>query len=262
MIANRMAVDGSSWRDWFMQFNSGTYNNQWMILDWNKVSIGNKLEDNTLWVVEQIPGHINSSDVTDVLRKQGYWPSYNIPYFPFIYNMSQVPQGAKYGNLFDYENTPRAQIFRRDHPTIRTLEDMQNMMRYADFKRDPVSKCSTNGLACTPDYTSELTIATRGDLNPEDGVDGTSWPIPMLGRRNHVSSDAKITSHDLHWQDGSMKTSFISGPPANDEWDVPTFKWDQFYDKTVKHDGLPDEYNFKFETVEWKFNLSPSAIKP
>lgn len=38
MIANRLAVDGNSWANIFLLLNSGTYNNQWMIVDYNKFS--------------------------------------------------------------------------------------------------------------------------------------------------------------------------------------------------------------------------------
>lgn len=41
MIANRLAVDGNDWANTFLLLNSGTYNNQWMIVDYNKFSRAN-----------------------------------------------------------------------------------------------------------------------------------------------------------------------------------------------------------------------------
>jgi hypothetical protein len=38
MVSNRLATDGKEWTKIFEKFNSGTYNNQWMIIDYNKVS--------------------------------------------------------------------------------------------------------------------------------------------------------------------------------------------------------------------------------
>lgn len=35
---------------------SGTYNNQYMVLDLKKVKLKENIEDGALWVVEQIPG--------------------------------------------------------------------------------------------------------------------------------------------------------------------------------------------------------------
>ena len=35
----------------------GTYNNQYMVLDLKKIHLKMSIEDNALWVVEQIPGY-------------------------------------------------------------------------------------------------------------------------------------------------------------------------------------------------------------
>ena len=45
---------------------TGTYNNQYMIIDRKKVS--NEIENDALWVVEQIPGLVQSGDQTSILR--------------------------------------------------------------------------------------------------------------------------------------------------------------------------------------------------
>ncbi len=45
---------------------------------------------NTLWVVEQIPTLVVADDLTTVLQF-GYWPSYNIPFFPQIFQLSGMP---------------------------------------------------------------------------------------------------------------------------------------------------------------------------
>jgi hypothetical protein len=55
------------------------YNNEWMIIDYKLYTPGQDLKDNLLIVLEQIPGYIEWSDKTDVLRKQSYWTSYNLP---------------------------------------------------------------------------------------------------------------------------------------------------------------------------------------
>ena len=57
MAANRLARGGREWTEMASQFNSGTYNNQWMVVDMNKVVEGN-LEEGALWVMEQLPGRL------------------------------------------------------------------------------------------------------------------------------------------------------------------------------------------------------------
>lgn len=34
IVANRVATDGKSWSNYFSMHNSGTYNNQWMVVDY------------------------------------------------------------------------------------------------------------------------------------------------------------------------------------------------------------------------------------
>ena len=76
------ATDPEDFTKLFALYNSGTYNNQWMAIQLSQFQAGHPLPDSGIfWIIEQIPGFTKSGDVSDVLKKQGYWPSYNIPYF-------------------------------------------------------------------------------------------------------------------------------------------------------------------------------------
>lgn len=58
MIANRLAKDGRHWTRTFEKHNSGTYNNQWIVIDYNKVNVstdGIHLSNETFWMLEQLP---------------------------------------------------------------------------------------------------------------------------------------------------------------------------------------------------------------
>lgn len=48
---------------------SGTYNNQYMVLDRSKVKLRHSVDDGALTVVEQIPGLVEYSDQTQTLRR-------------------------------------------------------------------------------------------------------------------------------------------------------------------------------------------------
>ncbi|CAH2215868.1 jg20783, partial [Pararge aegeria aegeria] len=68
MIANRIARDGKEWVDTFRQHNSGTYNNQWYVVDYNKFEAKSDksagvILPGLLWVVEQLPGNIEAADL-------------------------------------------------------------------------------------------------------------------------------------------------------------------------------------------------------
>jgi hypothetical protein len=58
MVANRLARNGKHWSKIFGKRNSGTYNNQWMVLDYKKFKPGKDLlgVKGLLWVLEQLPG--------------------------------------------------------------------------------------------------------------------------------------------------------------------------------------------------------------
>lgn len=77
-----------------------------------------------------VPSYVASGDETAILR-DGYWPSYNIPFFEKVYDMSGYPEVAeKLGPDATYELCPRAKIFRRDEGNVKDIESMQYIMRY------------------------------------------------------------------------------------------------------------------------------------
>ena len=99
---------------------SGTYNNQWMVVDSSKMGSNGKLSEGALTVSEQLPGQFVSKDQTEVLKRQGYWASYNRAFYPEIFKRSGATEKVhEYGDWFSYESTPRSKIFRRDHHKVK-----------------------------------------------------------------------------------------------------------------------------------------------
>ncbi|XP_059388998.1 phospholipase B-like 1 isoform X3 [Carassius carassius] len=139
-VAHALACTGNQWAQIFSKHNSGTYNNQYMMVDLKRVSLGNQIEDWSLTVVEQIPGLVLYSDQSQALR-HGYWASYNIPFNSDIYRMSGYGvMWKKYGKDFSYDLCPRAKIFRRDQGKVTNLDTLKYIMRYNDYRKDPYSK--------------------------------------------------------------------------------------------------------------------------
>jgi hypothetical protein len=113
--------NATEWTDAVARYNSGTYNNQYMVLDLTKISLKKGIQDNALRVAEQVPGLVVSDDLSPILRA-GYFASYNIPFFEQIYNQSGYPEFvAKHGVEFSYQLAPRAEIFRRDQTKVNAL---------------------------------------------------------------------------------------------------------------------------------------------
>jgi hypothetical protein len=230
ILANRMATSGSEWVDTYKQFNSGTYNNQWQIVDYKLFTPGQPIKPGTLWIAEQIPGYIVANDESSYLINQGFWPSYNIPYFDFIYNISGYPaMFDKYGNEYSYSMCARAQIFRRDAPNVQTMDDMKKIMRYNQYQTDPLSLHD----ACKQ-------ISARCDLN-------TPWSGETLnGWSAFGGIDSKMTDNTM------IKTQSawaVSGPT----WDnQPPFAWTPTWANRPNF-GMPKVYDFTFQVMTPSF---------
>ena len=221
-VANRLASNGPDWHEAFYKFNSGTYNNQWMTVDYKLFTPKQPLLPNTLYVSEQIPGYYQSGDQTMVLQR-GHWPSYNVAFYDDIYSMSGYPQIVKqFGASQSYQLAPRAPIFRRDADgMVHDLPSMQTFMRLNKFNMsDPLMP------------SPESAIAARGDL------------MPGGHQRAAGAYDGKITSHALIMKD--LGTTAIAGPTANDQ---PVFSWTGAWAdmKKYPHWGHPERFEFEWE---------------
>jgi len=159
-ISNRMAKSAKEWTEIFSEFNSGTYNNQYMILDTKKVEFGKypQIPQESLMIIEQMPGMVEINDVTDHL-KFGYWPSYNVPFGKNISEYSNVTNAIKSHPerkmeiYSEYNSCSRAKIMRREHNKVSDIESMKYFMQFNDYLNDPFSQ----GIPTE-------SIAARGDI--------------------------------------------------------------------------------------------------
>ncbi|XP_051523304.1 phospholipase B-like 1 [Myxocyprinus asiaticus] len=218
-VAHALARTGKQWAQIFSKHNSGTYNNQYMVVDLKRVSLGKKIDNWSLTIVEQIPGLVVYSDQSQALR-HGYWASYNIPFHSDIYRKSgYAVMWKKYGEDFSYDLCPRAKIFRRDQAKITNLDTLKNIMRYNDYRKDPYSKkhpCKS--------------ICCRNDLRL---------------RRPHPGGcyDTKVTDHHMAQM---FTVEAVNGPTTQNA--LPPFSWSHF--NRTAHQGLPQTYNFTFITMQ------------
>ena len=130
MVAHRLATTAPDWVTIFEKNNDGAYSNQWMVLDYKLFTPGKPLKPDTFWISEQLPGSFVHADMTSTLNDAGYWPSYNVPYFLDIYKLAGwEAMQDKYGLFFNHTHTNRAQLFARDHHTVKDMPTMKAMMR-------------------------------------------------------------------------------------------------------------------------------------
>lgn len=223
MVANRLAKSGAQWMDVFQRYNSGTYNNMWMVVDYNRFTPGRPLPAGVLTVGEQLPGYFHYEDQTKVLS-YGYWPSYNAAVYPKTAKLikQDVMEGIL-GNKFSYELVERAQIFRRDQTLIESDEDMQRIMRYNRYHTDPIA----HGDPCSQ-------LACRADLDPNSTLQKAFGAI-----------DAKYTSL-AHLRAGS--TIVVSGPTHDDQ---PVFDWQLApqLSAATSHVGHPQRFAFGWMVI-------------
>ncbi|XP_077527250.1 putative phospholipase B-like 2 [Haemaphysalis longicornis] len=236
VVANRLATSAKEWIDIYSRNPSGANSKQWMIIDYSKFQKGKQPQDGLLWILETLPGYNHSEDVTGVLRKQSYWPSYNIPYSPVMFQLTGAPLYVqKYGDWFTYDKHPRALIFKRDHSKVAGMDAMIGLMRYNNFKHDPLSQCS-----CIPPFSAANGISARSDLNIRPG----RYAFPALGCASRGAIDMKVTNSSMAATLGMIA---VAGPTHDQQ---PAFRWSTsgFPDG---HEGQPDLWDFAPFACTW-----------
>lgn len=226
MVATRLSNDALTWMKYFGIENSGTYNNQWQVLDLKKFTPGFGFEKGAFFVGEQMPGMFYYEEQTQKLAA-GYWPSYNVPFYLQINEAMGYPKALKehpeLNCKINYQSCSRANIFRRDQTKVVDSESMKDLILFNDFKND---KLSFNDAA--------LSLASRYEYSDK------------YGPRCHGVTDSKFSSFRM-WKDS--KKFWIIGRPTKTD-DLPFFSWDD--PKVIQscprdkflHLGMPTVYDF------------------
>lgn len=245
MVANRLASSGKSWASHFSQENSGTYNNQYMIVDFGKFEDGGRtITDDVFWLLEQMPGIFVSRDMSNVLKHTGYFPSFNIPIFKETRRVSGAEEYEEFTNFYKYETNPRKLIFDRDQGSVDSISTMMRIMRSNNYKHDNLSICHE---CKPPTRVATFAIAARADL-----VEMEKHPVYIFEGLIGATDAKVIDFHSFKRQ----KIALLNGPPHEH---VPMFSWSS-------HDlpspaGHPDKYDFLPVTHEFEVSLQQAPSK-
>jgi hypothetical protein len=244
MVANRLADDGTSWASYFERENSGTYNNMFLVLDYNKVSISaiekRPLQNGTLMIIEQMPGVVVITDASFHLQPlsyggsgEGYYASYNRIQTPWLFNLTnQTALVDEYGDHFTYANYTRGKIFRDLHNTVIDETSYMNLMRYNSFQNDVYG---TQG--CLSNVRSgSNSISERGDLSSLSGC-----PIRELNRIDEGGIDLKFTNLGLMIGVNASISIAQNGPTTHGQ---EPFVWSTSPFASLSHIGQPDKFDF------------------
>jgi len=231
LTATWTATDGKDWTERFSKQNSGTYNNEYLVLDGNKFTPNQKPTTDLLWIIEQFPGIFRSQDITDQLVNDTYFPSFNTPFFEELYVYAHYPEHVASwgdtGNYWTYNTSARYYIFKRDAPRVNSFEDFQALMTYNDWKNDLYS----NGDAGQQ-------ILSRYDQRPAN-------LNPLLKKRAFGGLDAKC----LRLTEAMTKMRMHArASPAYENNPVWKFGEPPFEDEHWP--GLPTEWHFNWTTFD------------
>eukprot|EP00428_Durinskia_dybowskii_P079488 CAMPEP_0170450314 /NCGR_PEP_ID=MMETSP0117_2-20130122/51705_1 /TAXON_ID=400756 /ORGANISM="Durinskia baltica, Strain CSIRO CS-38" /LENGTH=756 /DNA_ID=CAMNT_0010711601 /DNA_START=817 /DNA_END=3087 /DNA_ORIENTATION=+ len=115
IAANRLATSGNTWVEAFSRYHSGTYANQWMVLDFNRF----------------VP--------------------YQKPRSGFLMVLG-VSAKCELDITYCHVSTPRAKIFRSKQAAVQTVSDVQTLLQYNQYATDRDSKRdSCRAIACRKD---------------------------------------------------------------------------------------------------------------
>jgi hypothetical protein len=181
-----------------------------MVIDYKLFQSGRALVANTFVVGEQglsqernkifydffvtfvcfsAPGLYVFQDQSSYLSANGYWGSYNVPFYTrkiccffFVgFNLEieiwsysgYAPMYAKYGNAYSWSMCARAQIYRRDQHNVQTVQDLQKIQRYNKWQVDSLSLGdSCRGISARCDLNSPATNNTLNGYSAFGAIDG------------------------------------------------------------------------------------------
>jgi hypothetical protein len=188
-------------------------------------------------------GTVGVKDVTAVLARQGYWPSYNVPYLPDIYSKSGLPASG----INTYANASRALIFARDAPRLLDIAGFKRLLRYNDFRHDEVCTGERQGGYCA--------VSARGDLNSGDGA------FPFGGVDSKVTAASMINASSVATAGGWRRVAGSGEPSENGAVDVdaacgPSHDQESVFAwgcgkacDSVSRLGVPDSFPFEYVRI-------------
>lgn len=227
ITSNKLATSGKEWAEIFARYHSGTYTNQWMVLDLAKFTPGVEPKPDFFTVFEEVPGYYMIADQTSALVKDTYWASYNVPFYPEITKESGYGVACKTDITRCHDTCPRANIFRANQASIHDVAGGQMVMDLNDFQTNPLSlNSSCDAIAC------------RGDLEPKE-----------LTRGGFGALDAKVSSVTTflnHIQQGKQAPLFFArlGPTHQQQ---PVFCWSQLAEQDNEYSHLLQPECFDFD---------------
>jgi len=203
-VANRLANSNQEWVNIFFRENSGTHNNQWLIVDYNAFNryLNTKEIKDIVFLAEQIPllDKIYYEDFSDKLIRNTYVASYNAPYFEEVIDTIGYKNSSQ-----DYSNARRKFLFENLNGQVVDISSAKTVLSF--HSQEDI--CDT--------------IAPRCDL---------------VQNRPFGAVDSKITDKFMI---KNMMSTIIYGPPHIKGVTEP-FNFSNY--PLYSHLGIPEYFDF------------------
>ncbi|KAG9393948.1 Phospholipase B-like [Carpediemonas membranifera] len=238
-VANSLATNGAEWAEIFKRRNSGTYNNQWLVLDLKHFEAGHSLMPWTVTRLEQMPGpYVVYEDATAELEQVGWIASINAPAIKYIQDVSgysTLPPAQ--ANYFAYKTQARWDIFSHEMDDVTSYDLFKKFMRHNSWKTDTYARGDPGG-----------SIASRYDLRPAPVAGHVAAPFGCTDSKTTRVGHFKTRTFDV-----------VVGPTTDGDlphWVYSTAKWD------VPHRGIPDDMSvFDYVAFDGTGPYAPTALR-
>ncbi|OHT02646.1 Laminin A family protein [Tritrichomonas foetus] len=222
LLAMFTATNVQEWEDQFLKLNSGTYNNDYFVVDTKLLKREGRVEKDLIHVVAQLPGPFRwVEDLTQELYEKTFVASFNVPKIKSASDFMEYERAIGVSAGFcNYTECSRFLITTRESPRLKDFETFKHFMRYSGFERDAYGVYK--GV-----HDHSCTISSRGDLghnpNSHGGINTKATMASAVFTKMHL------------WTINSPSTEQYE--PI--DWRKPPL------DK-LKHDGLIDVWNFSW----------------
>jgi hypothetical protein len=232
ILATFTTTTGREWTDKFIQYNSGTYNNEYIVVDTKVWHPGQPLNDDLVWIVEQLPGNNHTQSATAELANKTYLEGINTPRYQDIWHLAnytgeQQAQPWK-AAFWSFDGQIREHLIVRDAPNIGDYEAFKAFMQYNDYLHDDLMIINTTG-----EREPAQGILARYDLRPPNG---TVW-----GAKNHFAGLDSKTVDVGRWTNDHAWDARLS-PTFNETRGVPPFSFDDW--PNISHTGIATNWTF------------------
>lgn len=233
VVANRLATTGDGWAATFLRHNSGTYNNDWLVMDTKLArSPALPLAPGTLTMAAQMPGASRVLDLSAVASNATYFASYNRPYVAEFYErMGYAAYRERYGAYLFGAGTDyfRGAILAREQAGAADAAGVAAALSFNEWQTDPLSRGEAG-----------WSVSARFDLQPSTPA---GVPAGWFEPGAHGGIDTKVVSASSVRAGAVGGVLARSGPTTSHG--QPPFEWSGRWE-ALPHEGMPSRFDFGY----------------